>query len=98
MGIFFGRNAGAASYRYADELARKLDGKGAGRTRGGGRLLTLMRQGRDAENLGPKEAAQAARELREAAGKLRGDDRRAALGIARDAQEAADNGRPWRVG
>ena len=55
MGIFFGRNAGAASYRYADELARKLDGKGAGRTRGGGRLLTLMRQGRDAENLGRSE-------------------------------------------
>jgi hypothetical protein len=98
MGIFFGRNTGSRSYTASADLARKLRRRGGGDSTGAGQLLAAMEAGQDPVALCPEAAEQAARSLRQAAGRLRGDDRRIATQIADDAQAAADAGRSWTVG
>lgn len=98
MGISFGRNAGTTSYTYSAKLGKRLGKKGGGDSAGGRSLLAFMGRGVDRQELSPAEAGQAAESLRTAAGKLRGADRSTAEQIARDAQEAADSGRPWTIG
>lgn len=100
MGISYGRNAGNRSGTYSAKLAANLGAQGAGKTEGGKSLLGFMRgkPGGGDHTITPQEAKQAAQDLKTAANKLRGDDRRIANQIADDAQEAADSGRPWTIG
>jgi len=98
MGIFFGRNTGTRSYTYSSELAQKVERAGGKNSTGAAQLLGFMRNGSDTRPLCGEEAEQAARSLREAAPRLRRGDRRIVEQIARDAQEAADSGRPWTIG
>jgi hypothetical protein len=100
MGWNFGRNTGNRSYTYSDELAKKIKKKGGGNSTGASHLLRIMSgaEGGDPQSLCAEEAEQAAQSLQQAAQRLRGDDRRIAESIARDAQDAADAGRPWTIG
>ncbi|MET8050547.1 hypothetical protein ABZU75_23410 [Streptosporangium sp. NPDC005286] len=98
MGIFFGKNTGTRSYGCSEELAKKVERKGGKSSTGAAQLLGFMRNGSDTRTLRGEEAEQAARSLREVAPRLRGNDRRIAEQIARDAQAAADSGRPWTIG
>lgn len=98
MGIFFGRNANSRSYGYSAELAKKITKKGGRNSSGAAALLNLMTNGPKGQTrLRGEEAEQAARSLREVAPKLRGHDRRNALAIAQDAQEASDSGKGWTL-
>lgn len=96
VGLFFGDNTDSRSYSCSAELGEALRRKGAWRSTGGARLLRIMTEG-GGDPLCPEEAEQAARSVREAAHRLRGDDRRIAEQIAADAQAASDSGRPWTI-
>lgn len=95
MGLSFGRTS--MSYTESERLARALARKGAGRSVGGAQLLGVMRRGQEASELCGEEAEQASRSLREAAGRMHGSDKEAALELAADAMEAANRG-SWRIG
>ncbi len=96
MGILFGRKPGDPSLGYgtAKRLGRKLPASSTGAAV----LKRVMSDGQDPRDLCPEEAEQAAKSLRDAAPKLRGDDRAAVQLIADSAQRAADAGETWRVG
>ncbi len=95
MGLLFGKTA--MSYGAGERLGRKLAKKGAGGSTGGAHLLEVLRLGQDAGPLRGEEAEQAAQSLREAAGRMRGQDRATPLKIAADAQDAADRGGDWQI-
>ncbi|MFI7643513.1 hypothetical protein [Nonomuraea sp. NPDC049400] len=97
MGIFYGDKASTRSYRTSARLAVTISRKGGRNSTGAATLLDMMAGHIPPGELRGEEAEQAAKSLREAAARMRGDARAIALAVADDAEAASNAGGLWTL-